>query len=1308
MAESDPKCLVSIIYYFREKFYRHAINTTVSYLRIHTNDPVLLFFKAIGILMEGRIQEAIQELQQIKDRSPVSLCSIMALIHAHRQSDTIDQNTMAELESCAKVSRKTALKQTLYYNGLFLWLLGCNEKAKDYITRMLKLSKCSGQGLILLGWILLSSEDEAQKAQAIDYLETGIGDSLNVFGLIGKIEFFMVNQKKSFAMYCVNQIIASHPDFIPAFEIKMNICLSLCDWEQTMEMAERILEKDRHNLKALQMMTILAVAKDGNPRRAKEYLEALLNAVKVSEPNAPVLHVNITKPISRLCGRDQDILQILTSFVQLTHSQAPRDIDIASELGYLMVLQRKYRDASKWYSVALRADTSCVSAFEGTIRCHLMNGEIEEAEQQLEFLCEIQKSTGPSVEVTLLQAILACRKGAAQKTVVSLLVDATNLHLKGVKELSYAVESLQKFNVNLLLELVNMFLYYCQDQPLIPGQPFCSELINANRIVRVLVQATPGMLMSCYLMARVKFLMGAPAAAQDLLDLCMEKDPTVPDVILLQAKMHLHAGENSKCLDCLEYGVSHNLAWIREPRYILVKAKAQLKSGELSEAIKSLKMVMNMPGVRNPTKGQESSISNSERATAFLDLAEALTLNGEQHEATKVIQDAILSFKDTPEEVRVLLANVDLSLAKGDINAALMVLQHVTPNWPNYLQAKEKMAHIYLEKRGNKSLYIACYREIHKQIPGPHSCMLLGDAFMKIQEYEKAIETYKEGMNCAPKDPTFPQKIGHAHLKTHQYHQAVGCYLTALQDNKPDSLCVKLVELLIKMQHFERAGRILHTALNHRDSTDLNTMMNDVKYLRLLVKVLQATDQPFKGVMEEVYTLQTKILNHLPLEQPHIATQQNMVASDICCELGQLDHLENNLEMAKQWYSKALTHSPDNNEIILKIAHLFYDQHKLDHCEDQCLKILQTNEKHTAASMLLADVWFRKNQPNEAIRMYSDLMKQFPDNFHSLLKFLNLLRRVGRIDDILPYFEACELRSPRATTEPGYNFCKGLYLWHVYRVNEALVYLNKARRDTEWGNKALELMIQICLNPDKDTVGGDLFEDSEKETTSNDYNDQMGMSTALCLLKEFRTHSSADKDKATLLYCLCLIHSREPMQVEGTLPILTQMVSSRTEKCTPLLAMAQALMVLKHRPKARNQLKRLTKKEWTEDTAEPLEEAWLLLADIFIKSGKYDIASKHLDHCIHHNKSCSKAYEYKGFMMENECSYKDAAEQYELAWTYSSRINPTIGYRLAFNYLKSKNYTKAIDICHQVLREHPDYPQIRSDILTHAQQSLRP
>ena len=101
-------------------------------------------------------------------------------------------------------------------------------------------------------------------------------------------------------------------------------------------------------------------------------------------------------------------------------------------------------------------------------------------------------------------------------------------------------------------------------------------------------------------------------------------------------------------------------------------------------------------------------------------------------------------------------------------------------------------------------------------------------------------------------------------------------------------------------------------------------------------------------------------------------------------------------------------------------------------------------------------------------------------------------------------------------------------------------------------------------------------------------------------------------------------------------------------------------MVLKQAPRARNQLKRVAKAQWTMADGEYLEKCWLLLGDIYIQSGKYDMATDLLKRCVQHNRSCCKAFEYLGYIMEKEQAYKDAAANYESAWKTSNSNNPQV------------------------------------------------
>lgn len=54
-----------------------------------------------------------------------------------------DKEVIQELDSKVKDDRKSASPMSLYNAGMFLWLLGRNDKAREYTERMIKLSNGS-------------------------------------------------------------------------------------------------------------------------------------------------------------------------------------------------------------------------------------------------------------------------------------------------------------------------------------------------------------------------------------------------------------------------------------------------------------------------------------------------------------------------------------------------------------------------------------------------------------------------------------------------------------------------------------------------------------------------------------------------------------------------------------------------------------------------------------------------------------------------------------------------------------------------------------------------------------------------------------------------------------------------------------------------------------------------------------------------------------------------------------------------------------------------------------------------------------
>ncbi|XP_075444033.1 tetratricopeptide repeat protein 21A [Ascaphus truei] len=1314
MADTDTHTMAGIFYYCHEKYFRHVQNLAREGLQKFNNDPVLLFFKSYGILMEDRVQEAIRELESTRVVPETSLCSMMALIYAHKRSEIVDHDAVLELENKLKESRKTAGAKALYYGGMFMWLMGRNDKARQYIDRMLSASNRSREGLVLKGWVdLTSDKDMAAIKKSIKYFDEGIQDTKDIFGIIGKAKYFMMQQNYSGALEIINQIIVSFPTFIPALTLKMMLFLAQQNWDQTLETAQRILMKDVTNIDALQIIALHSVTREGDLSKATNHVRDFMSALDTVEPRNPELHLQKILAISRVCGRNQLILYQIFAFCERAFRMAPVHAEFATELGNQMILQGNVKEAAVWYSAAVKLDGSCTAALTGIIWCQILQDQLEEAEQHLDFLREVQQSVGRSKDLCYIEAILASKKEKEQQVVTGLLKEAVEIHFLAMRGLPLSVEYFEKLNPSFLINIVKEYLVFYPKQPKSPGQPVPPLLKQAVAILTPIVSAAPALIEPLYFMAQAKYLTGDLEDALGNLQRCLELDATSADVHLLMAQIYLSQGNFTECSQSLEMGVSHNFKVRDHPLYHLIKARVLKKTGALPEAIQTLKMTMNLPEMkRGQLKRGKPNISVSECVSIYLELAEVLRLNGEQHEATKVMQDAIHEFSGTPEEVRIIVANADLALSKGDVEMALGMLRNITANQPYYIEVKEKMAQIYLYSRKDKRLYIACYRELCEYLPGSHTSLLLGDAFMNIQEPEKALEIYDQAQRKNPQDAALASRIGQALVKTHQYKKAINYYEAAQKISGQDFLCHDLADLLLKLKQYNKAEKVLKQTLEHEPVIDLSSMMNDVKYLILLAKTYKNNK---KGLVVETlnkaFDIQLRILKRVPLEQAEIIPAQKQLASVICVQLAEHYVDQKDYENALKYYKEAMLFSDTDSKVMLELSRLYLMINDLDACENQCTVLLQDTQFKEAAMMMMADIMFRKQNYTKSIQLFHEVLEKAPDNFTVMSKLIDLLRRSGKLDEAPVFFDMALAKSSRTTLEPGYNYCRGLYCWHIGQPNEALKFFNKARKDSEWGQSAITSMIQICLNPDNELIGGEVFENLNEDDSllvQNKESEQLGVRTAEKLLKKFYPRTIQGQDQLLMLQTHCLLATKDKVHVESALNTFSEMVTAEKDNVSALLAVAQAYMILKQTPRARNQLKRLSKVNWSLSDADDLEKSWLLLADIYIKSGKYDIATELLKRCLQYNKSCSKAYEYMGFIMEKEQSYKDAAESYKLAWKYSSEANPTIGFRLAFNYLKDKKYVYAIDICHKVIKDHPTYPKIRKDILEKAQASLKP
>lgn len=63
---------------------------------------------------------------------------------------------------------------------------------------------------------------------------------------------------------------------------------------------------------------------------------------------------------------------------------------------------------------------------------------------------------------------------------------------------------------------------------------------------------------------------------------------------------------------------------------------------------------------------------------------------------------------------------------------------------------------------------------------------------------------------------------------------------------------------------------------------------------------------------------------------------------------------------------------------------------------------------------------------------HNNLHLLLSDNYLTLSRLIELLRRAGKLEEVPRFVDMAEKHSSRTKFDPGFNYCKGLYLWWVW------------------------------------------------------------------------------------------------------------------------------------------------------------------------------------------------------------------------------------------------------------------------------------
>lgn len=1346
---TNPQVQVLVQYYVREGYFNKVQLCCDEELR-RSIDTTLVFWKAFAMHGEGGTREAILEMEAVVDKRDMGLPAVCALVHYHNQCGVVDQDALRSLQSRLPSEARSASEGARILTAQFYTMVGDTDRAREYLAPLEASS--SLDVLVVRGWLEFYAGRQASasapgkastayldKCMQLFDMAVGSGTELgNLDALMGRAKVLEGKRQWQQALDCLNKVIVCHSWYLPALIEKAKTLMMTADWDQALDTANRIQQQEANNIEALRLNVLFLLSRESRCDAAAEKLQELFAAIQQLEPRNHALVMSCAQLFSRLSGRHRAILSITSSMMKRIVEIVPGQAKYLTELGYQQMLQGELAKAEATFHEAVAKDETEVRALYGIIHCRVQEGNLEDAEEQLEFLSEIQVSVGKSPELAFLQSLLAWRKRRDVEGALNLLNETLTLHITAFKA-AVGYDFFIKLNADFMLEIAKEYLQHTLGSTAVEGAKPGGYLQRGIQVLETLTRFVPGLVPAQVLLAKSKIALNEIDVATRILHQCLRLDPSCADIYLLLARIYHEKDQPNAALQYLEQGLSHDFTVRNHPLYHLVKAQVLTAAGEIEPAAKVLQSAMELPGVK--TVGTVAPmphhtmvmLSMADRASIFTLLVSLLTKMKRLDEATQTISQAIQEFQGTSEEVKVRVANSQLAIEKGEIDLAINMLKTMKPEHPQYAVAKAAMADIYLKHRKDKKAYARCYKAIVDHQPTVQNYLILGDALLAIQEPSDAIKAFQQAkdMDKGKGDPTLVQKIGKAMTQTHDYKKAIEYYHDALKRHPhQQELRQDLAKLYVRLQQWEDAIRELEEALQSVMDDSFKSSRYKVDTLVQLAKVHREyadSRSSLTGMnhgavpkcsecLRQARDLLNELLSQVRLEDEDIVRQLRQESAELNFQLGEYyEQRERNLEYAVGYYGETLRNDDAHEKSSLALARIHLQKNELDVCEKQLMTLLRVDPTNEEASMLMAELMMMlasqggrsdggAQEYKDATFYYQTLLDKKPCNYNALAKLIFLLRRAGQLRDAPRYITAAEKACTRSPDqEAGLRFCRGTYYRWMNKPQDALMELNYARRDPDYREGALTHMIEIYLNPDPN-AGLEALDSSTEPSMDH-------LREVDNLIKELSVaQKQAWNPRLKVYQCQSIMFTKQKANVERGLNQLMDLYNDKKDYVPALLAMSQGLIIQKQVTKARNQLKRiadLAKKAYNPEFMDDFERAWLLLSEIYIQSSKYDLASSLCHLAKDHNRSCGKAWEQLGLIYEKEQAYKDAASHYEKAWEFCNETSPSVGYRLGFNYLKARRYVEAINICQQVLKISENYPKIKKDVLDKARQMLR-
>lgn len=376
----EAEYITLIEWHCRQHYYNGMLASAKQARDAYPDSERLRLLLCLAYVLVGKNHEAIKESSSLLNYPdftlPVLLVQNVALIDAER-------SIVTQMENRIRDERRKASCIALYLAASVLFLARRADRAKEYADRAYKLKPTNINVLLVKGWLESSLRSSASTSEAENFFDSVLKEEpRNLSALLGSAKIKQHTGEYSDAITILNSLIVRYPKLpLPLIE-KMKCLLAAKDWEQVLEMVNRVLSIESNNLDAIKTSSVVALCRDGNPSEGLPQLQLFLRNLLLAEPKNEFLLIENLRLFSGIAFQDHGILSELARMAEkMLQATSSSNAELMAELGDLHAALGNVKDAERWYKNAICADQSSFVALMGLAHCQLLEGSAEDLEQ---------------------------------------------------------------------------------------------------------------------------------------------------------------------------------------------------------------------------------------------------------------------------------------------------------------------------------------------------------------------------------------------------------------------------------------------------------------------------------------------------------------------------------------------------------------------------------------------------------------------------------------------------------------------------------------------------------------------------------------------------------------------------------------------------------------------------------------------------------------------------------------------------------------------------------------------------------------